>query len=81
MLLPSIRTETYRRATCVKARFRRAPIQPGVRSIPIIVMLEIKKLRLQIARGPEERLVEIFSPYRADHPFYERMGQGEHILF
>ena len=37
----------------VRTRFWQASFQPGMRSMGIIVMLEIDQLRLQICRGPE----------------------------
>jgi len=42
-VMPASLWNTPRRdATCVKARFRRAPVQPGMRSMTATVMLEIE---------------------------------------
>jgi uncharacterized membrane protein YeaQ/YmgE (transglycosylase-associated protein family) len=51
VFLPSITTEACRRAADI--RFGRAPSSSGVRSILVIVNLEIEKLRLQVRRRPE----------------------------
>jgi hypothetical protein len=51
--LPPIRTDTRACTARVKARFRRAPGQPGMRSMTVIVPLEIEQLHLQISGRPE----------------------------
>ena len=52
--LPSIRTDTRAGTARDNARFRRAPVQPRMRSIAVIVPLEIEELHLQI-RGRRVR--------------------------
>ena len=56
---PAIRTDTRPHAARVRARFRRTPLQPRMRSMTVRVPLEIKKLRLQISRRPEEGGLDI----------------------
>ena len=53
MLLPPITAEICSRAIGVNARYRRVPLASGVRSMLIIIMLEIEELRVQVGRGPE----------------------------
>ena len=62
-------------AAGVSTRFRRAPVQPGMRSMPIVITLEVDELRLQIRGRPEERTVQTFPPNRSDQPFDEGMRE------
>src|SRR5262249_19366274 len=68
-------TDTRACAASVRARFRRAPVQPCVRAITVIVLLEIEELPLQISGRPEERAVETFAPNRSNQPFDEWMRE------
>ena len=45
-------------------------------SMAIIVMFEIKQLRLQVRRRPEQGAVQALPPKGPDQPFHERMRQG-----
>lgn len=63
-LLGDLKTESRR-------RFRKAPFQPSMRSMTVIVMLKIDSLRLQIGCGPEYDAVEILATNRADQSLYE----------
>jgi hypothetical protein len=47
--LPSIRADTRAGTPRDNARFRRAPVQPRMRSMAVIVALEIEELHLQTA--------------------------------
>ena len=47
-----------------------------MRSMAIIVMFEIKQLRLQVCRRPEQGAVQALSPNGPDQPFHERKRQG-----
>src|SRR2546428_9739332 len=58
--LPSIRTDTRACAALVSARLRRAPGHSRMRSMTVIVMLEIEELHLQIRSRPEEGAVQTF---------------------
>src|SRR5713226_8981372 len=73
--LPSIRTDTRAGTARVRARFRRAPVQPRMRSMAVIVTLEIEELHLQIRGRPEQGAVQTFAPNRANQPFNEGMGE------
>ena len=75
MWLPPIRTDTRAGTARVRARFRRAPVQPRMRSMTVIVTLEIEKLHLQVGGRPEERPVQAFAPNGADQAFDEGMRQ------
>ena len=44
-------------------------------AMTVKVALEIKELRLQISRGPEERAVQTFAPNGANQPFDEGMRE------
>ena len=44
-----------------------------MRSMAVIVILKIDRLRLQIGRGPEQDVVEILTANRADKSLYEGM--------
>lgn len=44
-----------------------------MRSMGIIVMLELGQFRLQIDGCPEQGSVEVLTPDRPNQPFYERM--------
>jgi hypothetical protein len=44
-----------------------------VRSVAIVIVLEIAKLRLQIRRAPKQDLVQVFAPDGTDQSLYERM--------
>ena len=73
--LPSIRTEIRASAAWVNARVRRAPVQPRMRSVTVVVALEIEELHLQISGRPEQGAVQAFAPNGADQPFNEWMRQ------
>ena len=45
-------------------------------SVAIIEMFEVKQLRLQICRCPEQGAIQTLPPYRSDQPLNEGMGQG-----
>jgi hypothetical protein len=60
--LPSIRTDTRADAARIRARFRRAPVQPRMCAMAVIVALEIEELRLQIRGRPGQGAVETFAP-------------------
>ena len=44
-------------------------------AMTVKVALEIKELRLQISRGPEESAVQTFAPNGANQPFDEGMRE------
>ena len=46
-----------------------------MRSVFIIILLEIDEFRLQINRRPEQRPVQVLPPNRADQALYEGMGK------
>ena len=46
-----------------------------MRSVFIIILLEIDEFRFQINRCPEQRPVEVLPPNRADQALYEGMGK------
>jgi hypothetical protein len=46
-----------------------------MRSMAVIVPLEIEELRLQISGRPEEGVVQTFAPNRANQPFNEGMRE------
>jgi len=71
MLLPSVRADTRAAAARISTRFRRAPIQSCVRSMTVVVPLEIDQLSPQISSRPKERSVQTFAPKGANHPFHE----------
>ena len=56
-------------------RFRRAPVQSRMRSMAVIVTLEIEELHLQIRGRPEQHAVQTFAPNGANQPFNEGMGE------
>src|SRR2546422_11203734 len=68
MWLPSIRTDTRAGTARVRARLRRAPVQPRMRSMAVIVTFEIEELHLQIRGRPEQGGVQTFAPHGADSP-------------
>ena len=73
--LPSIRTDTRACTARVSARVRRAPVQPRVRSMTVIVTSEIEELPLQISGRPEEGAVQTFPPNSANQSFNEWMRE------
>src|SRR3989442_7112466 len=73
--LPSIRTDTRAGTARVRARFRRAPVQRSMRSMAVIVTVEIEELHLQIRGRPEQSAVQTFAPNGANQPFNEGMGE------
>src|SRR5438093_4306305 len=44
----------------------RSALQPSICTIDIKTMLEIPKLDVHVCRGPKQRLVLAFSPYRSN---------------
>ena len=40
------------------------------------VGLEIEQLVFEVCRRPEQPVLQVFAPQRADQPFHEWMGQG-----
>ena len=73
--LPSIRTETRADAARIRARYRRAAVQPPMCAMAVMVALEIEQLRLQIRGRPEQGAVQTFAPNGANQPFNEGMGK------
>ena len=73
--LPSIRPDIRASTARVGAWFRRAPVQPRMRSMAVIVPLEIEELHLQIRGRPEQRAVETFASNGANQPFHEGMRE------
>src|SRR5438445_11838458 len=69
--LPSIRTDTRAGTARVRARFRRAPVQRSMRSMAVIVTVEIEARHLQIRGRPEQGAVQTFAPNGANQPFNE----------
>ena len=62
-------------AALVRARFRRAPGQPRMRSMTVKVPLEAEQFYLQISRSPEERAVQTFAPDGTIQSFNEWMRE------
>src|SRR2546428_4702865 len=75
--LPSIRTDTRAGTARVRARFRRAAVQPRMRSMAVIVPLEIEELHLQIRGRPEQGAVQTFAPNGANQSFDEGMRKRD----
>src|SRR5712691_2006665 len=73
--LPAIRTDTRTCAALVSARVRRAPVQPRMHSMTVIVTLEIEELPLEIRHRSEEGAVQTFAPNGANQPFNEWMRE------
>jgi hypothetical protein len=71
--LPLIRTDIRASAAGVSARVRRAPVQPRMRSVTVVVALEIEELHLQISGRPEQRAVQVFAPNGADQRSRRRL--------
>jgi hypothetical protein len=74
MLLPLIGAVTYQRSNPANARFWRATIEACMRSVAIIEMFEVKQLRLQVGRCPEQGAIEALSSKGSYQAFHKRMG-------
>jgi hypothetical protein len=46
-----------------------------MRSVTVVVALEIEELHLQISGRPEQGAIQAFAPNGADEPFNERMRE------
>src|SRR5207245_7924550 len=73
--LPSIQTDTRAGAARLRARFRRAAVQPRMRAMTVVVALEIEELHLQIRCRPEQGAVQTLTPNGSNEPFNEGMRE------
>jgi hypothetical protein len=73
--LPSIGTDTRAGAGPLRARFRRAAVQPRMRAVTVKIPLEVEEFHLQIRGGPEQGAVQTLAPNGANQPFNEGMRE------
>ena len=59
-----------------RGRIRRLPFQCVMREMVVEVGPEIEQLVFEVCRRPEQPVLQVFAPQRADQPFHEWMGQG-----
>src|SRR5262245_61196782 len=71
--LPSIRTDCRAGTARDHARVRCTPVPRRMRSMAVIVALEIEELHRQIRRPPKQRAVQTFASNGANQPFDDRM--------
>jgi hypothetical protein len=73
--LPAVGGEIDGGSWTLHGRLWQPSLQPGVRSMAIIVMLELEEFSLQIRADPKQRPVQEFAPNRGDQALDERMGK------
>jgi hypothetical protein len=75
MRLPSVRREARAGGALVRSRFRRTPLQPRMRAMPVVVALELEELHLHVDGRPEERAVQALPSNRTNQAFDEWMRE------
>src|SRR5215813_15088456 len=73
--LPAVGAELNGRCRAFNGRLWHTSCKPGVRTMAIIVMLEIDELCFQIGAGPEERSVQVLAANGSDQSLHEWVRQ------